>query len=151
MRFKTVADVLHWVEGFHRQVQAELTGKWAETGDERIRMLLAYLADHEQRLTAALEAYEEDAPATILFTWYRNADCPLAMDHDALSEAVSDMDIDEVLACVVRCHNSLIELYETLRDRAEVPSVAEIFASLAAMEASELRRSVRDTNLLKDL
>ena len=151
MRFKTVADVLHWVEGFHRQVQAELTGKWAETGDERIRMLLAYLADHEQKLTAALEACEEDVPAGTLSTWYRDADCPLAMDHAALTKAVSDMDVDEVLACMVRCHNSLIKLYETLRDRAEVPIVAELFASLAAMEASELRRSVRDTNLLKDL
>ena len=47
---KTLHDVILWTQDFHREMSERLQQSAGEASDERVRMLLGYLSQHEQEL-----------------------------------------------------------------------------------------------------
>src|SRR5690606_29900857 len=70
MRFKTIEDVLAWTGVFHDHLAGEYQ-RLSERGEQqRLDLLLKYLADHERLLQRSVERFRDDAPERLRNTWF---------------------------------------------------------------------------------
>ena len=58
MQIETLKDVLHWTREFHQHLSQCLSHCADKNMDERARMILAYLSDHEKALTKVVSGFE---------------------------------------------------------------------------------------------
>lgn len=151
MRFKTVHEILDWTAAFHEQVADLYKAKARGHEQERVGLLLNYLADHEAALRDAIRNYEVDAADRLLETWFDKApDITLPATPDKLGHLITSSETADIVKLAVVYHDQLIELYTTLREQAEVESIRELFDSLASMEKNEKMRMIRDAQHLED-
>ncbi|MBZ2189636.1 hypothetical protein K8B33_11045 [Alcanivorax sp. JB21] len=152
MRFRRIKDVLEWTRRFHNTLANDYDGLARGQEQERVGMLLQYLAEHERALSEALQHYEEDAGAEVLNTWYDQApEIALPPDLDSLSETLERVDTQSVLALALDFHDVLIDMYETFAAKAPTPGVQRLFDSLSSQETREKLRTARDALRLEDL
>lgn len=77
MRFEQVRDALDHVIEYHDELADEYRKLAKQAHDERVRMLLVYLAGHEDKLRQGLERYESGDHRSVLNPWMRNAPDPV--------------------------------------------------------------------------
>src|SRR5690606_16985960 len=78
MRFKTIEEVLEWTGVFHQHLAEEYQRLSRRQEQQRLDMLLNYLADHERLLQQTMERVREDTAYGLLHTWFDKApDIPL--------------------------------------------------------------------------
>jgi len=137
MPSKQVKDILEHIRSFHHRL-SELYEDLSEHGsDERLELLLKYLARHEENFNECLGRYEKDAAKGVLETWLQfAADDTLdeALKHVGLHE---DMDVEEVIRCAMSLDRKVVELYRDLADATAAPRVRELFENLIEMEESK--------------
>lgn len=148
-------SIIDHAREFHEQV-SEYYHRLADAAARtRVRLLLDYMSQHEERLADALTEYEGSAPAKILDTWFQSAG-----DTDALKtvrkqlESVQigpDGDVDEVIEVGVQLSECVLAVYRDLAERAEPDSVRQVFESLLGMEEKAQQQFVRDAERLNDL
>ena len=150
MRFKTVKELLDWIIAFHDHLATLYHDMAKGREQERIGLLLEYLADHQEGLRDRLMDYESDVNR-LLPTWYEQApETPLPGDPAALEEFLALKETHEVVLLAIGFHDQLIHLYQWLRDKAPNDSLRRLFESLADMESHEKIRMVRDALRLED-
>lgn len=150
MRFKRVQDILDWVVIFHDRLATLYHGMAKGREQERIGLLLEYLADHQEGLRDTLLDYAADVNR-LLPTWYEQApETPLPGDPQALADFLEVKQTSEVVNLAIGFHDQLIDLYKWMQDKAPTDSIRELFASLVAMETHEKMRMVRDALRLED-
>ena len=152
MRFRTVQDILEWTRTFHHHLGEAYRELSESSTRERARMLLDYLADHEQALETAIEHYETDAADRLLRTWYQGTrDIPLPKTLEAAREALRDSDTTAIMLKSIEFHDLLIGIYRELVDQAPTDDARALFNSLAEMENHEKMRMVRDAMRFEDI
>ncbi|MZR63907.1 hypothetical protein [Alcanivorax sp. DP30] len=152
MSVETVYDVMELTRKVHHKLAEDLDNCYTVEGRERVRMLLAYLSEHESKLEAVIKQAEQDAVKAILNTWLSDyLDGFAALQHLSAPLECDRGDADAVLAAVLVMHERLIELYRYLADKAPTPSVAELLGSLMELEHSEAMRMARDAGRLNDI
>ena len=150
MRFKRAQDILDWVVVFHDRLATLYHGLAKGREQERIGLLLEYLADHQEGLRDNLMDYETDV-TRLLPTWYEQApETPLPGDVQALVDFLEAQDTAEIVQLAIGFHDQLIDLYKWMQDKAPTDSLRELFANLAEMENHEKMRMVRDAQRLED-
>lgn len=152
MRIETLKDVLKWTELFHKQLSDCLAHCADETESERLKMLLDYLAEHEQVLSDVLVRFEATASANALNTWcYEYLDkypIPLHADCDKPFANASPAD---VMASLAQQHQQVISFYRYLLSRAETPSARELLERLVGLEEHEAKRIMHSANRFEDI
>ncbi|EKF74331.1 ATPase [Alcanivorax hongdengensis A-11-3] len=152
MNVETIADVIHWSREVHRQLAECMERGWQEESRERVRMLMAYISDHERRLDAVLKASEADAGRGTLNTWFYDY---VQANPEAMKMTCSldghTADTNSLLAYVLEMHEVLIRLYRYLAGRAHVETVREELDALLSLEEHEAMRMARDAQRLDDL
>lgn len=152
MSVETVFDVMELTRGIHRQLAENLDRCFPLEGQERVRMLMAYLSDHEARLDKVLKQVEEDTASGTLHTWMRDyLDSYPALKHLTLNIDCDVDSADDLLGKVLDLHEKLIGLYQYLAERTPVEAVREHLQSLMALEQHEAMRMARDGGRLNDL
>lgn len=150
MRFRKIKDVLDWTRTFHSTL-ADDYDKLAEGHErERVGILLAYLAEHERVLGAALQHYEDDEHPSLLETGYA-PDVELPEDLNALCDTLDRLDTAGVLAMAIRFHDLLTGLYRKLSENAPSSQIKDLFENIASQEEHEKLRAVRDAGRLEDM
>lgn len=150
MRFEQVREVLEHVTGFHRELAGEYRRLLGEAHDQRVHMLLAYLADHEDKMAAGLQRYEAEPHGAVLDTWMENApDLSHPEDLEALKRSVDCVSTEQALIVAERIHQTLIEMYRALARQAAMAEERELFESLASGQEAEARRLSRDAARLE--
>ena len=152
MRYKTVKDILDWTAELHRQL-GELAEKAADGPDRaRLKLVVAYLADHEDRLKKAIKGFEEDTSDGVLSTWFDRApDFKLPdLENDAEALANAD-DIEQAVSLVVDFHEQIVGIYSNLAEQTNNERVRELFESLASLEEHDKLRLVRNAHHLRDM
>lgn len=141
MRFEQVKDVLHHVIDFHAVLAADYRTLAKQAHDERVRLLLQYLADHESRMSRGLVRYTEGNAYNVLDTWLQNAP-DLREPHvlEDLRGRLCCTTVEEVSAAAVKIHETLGQMYRQLADE------RELFDALAKFQNAETRRLVRNTS-----
>lgn len=147
MASRQVKDILDHIRACHHKMSEKLTGSGGHQSDERLGLLLKYMARHEQHFDDALADYEKDAAKGVLDTWL-----PF-VNEETLDAALKniefrdDMTPDEIVGAILEFDKSLLELYRELASETSIPHVRELFLNLLEMEENkdhQYARSVLD-------
>lgn len=136
---------------FHRRVSQYYHRLADSTQRGRVKLLLDYMSEHEQRLADCMAQYEVTAPEKILNTWIQIANTTDATKLMADAELVSGMSVDEIVDLGIRFSECVIEVYQQLSSQSEPESVQQVFANLLSLEQKALQQFVRDAGRLADL
>ena len=152
MSVETVFDVMELTRKVHHQLATDLDNCYSVEGKERVRMLLAYLSEHEAKLAQVVKQAEADALSGALNTWLSDyLDGYGALKHLTAPLECDSGDTDALLLAVLGLHERLIALYRYLADKAPTPEVAELLGSLMDLEQHEAMRMARDVGQMGDL
>tara|TARA_R100000656_G_scaffold53482_1_gene42299 strand:+ start:591 stop:1055 length:465 start_codon:yes stop_codon:yes gene_type:complete len=144
-------DALTWAAEFHNRIRDRLRHCSQTASDERLALLLDYLANHEDRLAKIIAAFEREGDLNSLNTWcveYLN-EKPIA-EHKYSDKPLSELDQDQILDFVVFKHSQIIELFKNLLARAAIPSMTELLTNLVELEEHEIKSMVQGANRLSD-
>ncbi|MDR9440467.1 MAG: 2-hydroxyacyl-CoA dehydratase [Halomonas sp.] len=153
MRFHQVKELVVWAADYHRGLAEQYSQLAAGDVNDRVRMALEYLAEHERKMQTELANYleEEGDHRKVLETWFDDpADFPHAPTLDRLTECISCDSVQDVLATALTMHRTLQDLYAHRAERASVEAEREFFASLSTGHEAEVRRIARDMQRLED-
>ncbi|MCQ4318850.1 ATPase [Stutzerimonas stutzeri] len=152
MQVETLGDVLDWTKAAHTSIADCLAHCSQASRQERVRMLLDYLALHERELSRALTLSKQDASPSALHTWcYEYFKKYPIEPHEQCNEDFRDMDTDLVMAKVLAFHEKVMGLYRYLLSRAEVTSSRELLENLLSLEEHEAMRMARDVGRMQDM
>lgn len=135
-----IRDVLGLIRGYHQGLAERLQSLSGHVSDERVCMLLEYMAVHELSFVKTLASYQKDAGEGVLNTWLQ------FVPDDAIGDALSrlefsaEMPAAEILNVVLAFDRALIEMYRELAAESSVPHVQELFANLLDQEERKDRK-----------
>lgn len=152
--FKQIRALLQWVADYHAHLKDMYTARGAiGQPDERLRMALGYVAEHEEKMQEELQKYlsTESSHRTIVDTYFEEPveapDTPL-LEKDADSLAADS--VQAVLKTAMDSHKLLKELYDERARHAVGDTERELFDSLSGHYEAEIRRLVRNMQRLED-
>lgn len=152
MQIETIRDALHWTKEFHQHLSQCLTHCADKNTDERARMMLAYLSDHEKALTQVVSGFEASGDEHALNTWcYEYVHKHPITQHVHCDAPFADLDATQIMAVIVDQHQQVIELYRYLASRANIPSARELLESLQGLEEHEMMRMAQSANRFDDM
>ena len=152
MQIETLKDVLHWTREFHQHLSQCLFHCADKNMDERARMILAYLSDHEKALTKVVSGFETSGDEHALNTYcYEYVAKHPIVRHAHCDAPFAELDATQIMEVIVDQHQQVIELYRYLASRAEIPSAKELMESLWSLEEHEMMRMTQSANRFEDL
>ena len=152
MTIETLKDVLHWTTNFHQKLSDCLTHSTDNNENERAKMLLVYLAEHERELANVVAQFEKNGNTHALNTWcYEFIDKHPLTQHQLDDAIFAKLDATEIMARVVDQHQQVIELYRYLFTRADIPSARALLENLKSLEEHEAMQMSQGANRLSDL
>jgi len=150
-RYKKAIDFIEFVRSLHTDFKNYFEKIIDEINQEKIRMVLGYLAEHENRMVETLNYYKEGLGKGIEDTWYQFIDLPdkpSCLKNFAFDK---DMSIDDVLELVSKVDNCLINLYKKLSEISVSAETQKVFENLAELEKNELRRIIHNIQKVTEL
>ncbi len=129
-----VKNILDNIRGYHRSLAKQLESLESHESDERIQLLLEYMARHEDNFEKTLAGYKLDTATGILNTWLKY------VPDDAIADSLKhlkfrdEMSADEILRVVLTFDQALIDLYSELAGETAIPRVQELFGKVLALE-----------------
>jgi len=152
MEIKTFRDLIDWTRNLHHQTSSCLAHCATEHEEERARILLDYLATHETELEKTVEGFENDGDARALGTWiYDYLTHKPIKTHRTCDSPYTKLDFNGIAKEVFDFHDQVIELYQYLADRAEIPEAREMAENLLALERHEAMRIAREVGRMQDV
>lgn len=152
MQVENLRDVLKWTREAHQLMASCMQHCVGENESARAKLLLDYLADHEQKLVGVLEEFEKTANASALNTW-----CIEFLDkhpitrHKKCEIPFAELSADEIHLEVMHQHGQIIELYRYLLNHADIPEAQGLLEQLLSLEEHEATRMSQAANRLHDL
>lgn len=120
MEPKTLGNILDETEAFHERLVAHLKRCTEQCENERERMLLDFITDHEQWLSSSLEGLQREQHDSALNTWfYEYTDRHAVLFSKPEEIAFNKMSYDEICEKIRNINNDIIDLYQHLKERAE--------------------------------
>ncbi|MEQ9022789.1 MAG: ATPase [Pseudomonadales bacterium] len=152
MEIKTFIDLIEWTRKLHAKLAECLAHCASRHSDERAAMLLEYLASHESEMEKMVVTFERQANPKAAGTYvYDYIPHNPITAHLVCDEHYTKLDADGISAEVFDFHEQIINLYQTLKGKAEIPEAAELMQSLLDMEEHETKRLVRQVERMDDL
>lgn len=152
MQIETLKDVLHWTKEFHQHLSHCLSHCAEKHTDERAKMMLAYLSEHEKTLTDVVGGFEKSGNENALNTWcYEYASHHPITLHAHCDAPFADLDTAQIMEVIVDQHRQVIELYRYLASRADIPSAKDLLETLHSLEQHEVMRMSQSSNRFTDL
>lgn len=151
MQFRQVREILEWIQTIHERLAQRYSRLADQSTNERVTLMLEYLADHETALQNALEAYETDAADGLLNTWFDQApelEFPASLTE--LKINLQDASVMDIVKIAISSHDFLMGIYRELSDLTDAETVREIFSNLLELEQHEAMNTVRDAQRLQD-
>lgn len=152
MTLESIKDILDWTKQLHEELAEVYRRSSGENEDEKTRLLMNYVADHQQRLADAIANYEKDPGVTLMDSWIQDyvEKNPFMQGWRSFMN-LSGMNFDQVLDNTVKAHQQLISLYEELAEASKTERMKELFENLQNLEQHELMRMVHTTERFSDI
>ncbi|MEE8057762.1 MAG: hypothetical protein V3T17_08010 [Pseudomonadales bacterium] len=149
--FETAQDVLNNARELHHRAGELYRQMRDDSKDDRARMLLNFMSEHEQRMETSLARYEQHAPQSVLQTWMQyTLEEPPELFIQRLG-ITAEMTIDDITALGQKVDNYLVDLFEEVTETAATNELKEVFQNLVAMEEEEKHSLTRAANSLWEL
>jgi len=132
MPYEQVRTIMGRAQRFHRKL-SEFYQKLDETTpeeQERMKLVLQYLQEHENKLERQLCDFEKDARPNAMDTWVQfppDEDLEKIFDPSRLKP---DMSINDIVVLTLEFDNTLLKFYERARDVASTREIGEMFDQL---------------------
>lgn len=152
MQIETLKDILHWTKEFHQHLSQCLSHCADKNTDERAKMILVYLADHEASLMKVINSFETSGDEHALNTWcYEYVNKQPIVQNVYCDSPFAELDAVQIMEVIVDQHQQVIQLYRYLASQAVTPSAQEMLESLKSLEEHEMMRMVQSTNRFSDM
>jgi rubrerythrin len=132
--------MLDQVADYHGQLANYYSQLSDDAAQQRVKMLLDYMASHEINLQGSLAAYEEDASRQILNTYVDCKQCDDVLVTCQQMPIEPEMSVDGVIKAAMDVDRCLLRFYREVAENAEPESVRDVFRNLVEMEEAELRK-----------
>jgi hypothetical protein len=152
MEIKTFEDLIDWTRQLHAHLSRCLQESAKLNNDERASALLDYLAEHEALLEKAVREFEKQADPKAMHTRmydYLNHK-PIRASADSYTHYAS-MPFADIAQEVFRFHDQVIDLYDSLIGKAEIPEAKSLLEDLLALEEHEAMRLASQIGRMEDL
>lgn len=151
MASEQVETVLKHAHTFHEHVSQLYARLAKRTKNERARLLLNSMHEHEARQANALQEFLKDAPRSVLHTWLKASTDSKALVRRLEPHLDSNATVDELIELGTELCDELIKVYEELASRGEPESVREFFQNFLDEERQEEREFVKQAARCQDL
>ena len=154
MDIKSFEDLIEWARELHAHLSRCLSECSTKNKEERARALLTYLSDHEaelERITAEFEKHADSRALKTRLYDYLNDEHKAIKTHRTCDDHYASLDFDSIVREVFDFHDQLIDLYDSLAGKAEIPEAKELAESLRAMEENEAMRLARQIGMMDDV
>ena len=152
MEIKTFEDLIDWTRQMHRHLARCLHDSASLNKDERASALLDYVASHETLLEKAVSEFEEQADPkamkTRLYDYLNHK--PIKADQ-ASDTHYADMGFKDIAREIFQFHDQVMDLYDSLIGKAEIPEAKSLLEDLLALEKHEAMRLSSQINRMDDL
>ena len=152
MESETFAEVLEWTRQLHTDL-AEALGRCArKNADERARMLLNYLAEHEVEMATSVAAFASRADAQALETHVSHYISHKVIKSEHICALPYDtMGFDDISQAVFGLHDDVLDLYRTLLEKADIPELSTLLEGLVQLEEQQVMLMVTQAGRMNDL
>ena len=152
MKVENLKDIINWTRESHESLAKCMKRCANENENSRARLLLSYLAEHEEKLSTVLDEFNKSGNENALNTWcIEYLDKNPVILHKDDDKPFAEMTADEIMGTISRHHQIIIELYKDLLRQAEIPEAKELFEQLVSLEEHEVMRMAQAANRLGDL
>jgi len=151
MRFKKTRDVLEHIRQFHLEVSNTYQRVSDDTDKERLKLLLNYISEREQKLANAISVFTERTSDQVLDTWfqYTSDDTPIQRLLD--SDMSPDMTPDDLMRVTLQIADHFIALYGDVVAAADTDEIRTVFQNLQNEEQKEKEKVARNFQMFMDL
>jgi hypothetical protein len=138
-------DVLEEARRFHGELAREYARWSGKVDNDRGRLLLEYMSQHQKKMVEALKEYEEEASSEALGSWFKIA--PDLPADEWLQELDFRPDMDEaaIMDAVRQMDQLIIDAFERMPERVNGEDAAEAARKLHQLELEESTRASRAT------
>ena len=152
MDIKTFGELIDWTRDLHQHLARCLAHCATLHEEERAKALLEYLSAHELELAKIVDEFEHQSANNTLETRvYDYLQHNPIQTHRTCDEHYAKQDFQGIYREVMDFHNQVMELYQTMSGRAEIPEAKELFEALLTMERNESMRLARQIGRMDDL
>lgn len=152
MEIKTFSDLIDWTRQLHGHLAKCLAHCASKNEEERARLLLDYLAEHEGKMERMVSAFEAQAEPKVMKTYiYDYLSHQPIQSHRTCDAPYAQLGFDDICQEVFDYHQQIIELYRDIEARADIPEAKALLGSLLAMEEHEAMRLSRQTGRMSDI
>lgn len=149
--FSQVRELLKHNQQLHTRTAVFYEDLSKETDSERVKMLLALLAKHEQDLAHELKNYLQQAPDKILNTYFQfdhehNVDALFSLDFPP-----ADISPEQVQKTASQIDDYLCALYQEMLEAADCELVKELFENLYQHIQEQKKRLSTDIYSMYDM
>jgi len=141
--------------GHLREVHQELAAHYHRLAESqqtpRLKMLLDYLGEHEDRLVHTLSEYGKGTDSGTLESWNQWLNDPDPAEVIASVDLPDNPTEDDIADAAIKVSQSLIDFYRSIADDSVPDRVSEALHHLIALEEGSLKQVARDTGRLRDL
>lgn len=131
MEPKTLETILEETEAFHQRLVRHLQHCTEKHPNERERMLLHFITDHEHWLASSLEALDRQQYEGALNTWYYEyTDRHAVLFSNPEDIPFHQMDYEDIAEKIRTINNDIIDLFEYLKGRSESGATEEAMDEL---------------------
>ncbi len=150
--FKQARDVLDYAKNFHHELSNYYRSLNDKTDQVRVKMLLDYLAVHEEKLETNIKRIEENVSGKVLETWFKYTLCEdLRKELANMIYKIGDVSVEEIIRMAIQLDDCLIKIYKKIAANSDIPEVREIFQNLSELEDHQKRRFVMDSTRMYDM
>ncbi len=134
--YENVGHVLSVLSDMHEQIGQVLGELGHQAADERRKLNLEYLAEHQSRRATALVSYQQNADPTLLEQWFQ---IPFPEEPSDLIASLQTRESDQLSIDSLVCEidTFMDRLLPHLRDRAETRNAKALFDDLMEIESRE--------------
>lgn len=151
MNIERCEDLIDWTARAHARLSLCMAQASEGRSDSLARMLLDYLAEHEQELSGTVARIRESADPRALQTRLQGAVQADQLTLDLDEEVYAQMNVDQIAGEIFAIHNRIIDLYLSLADRSGLGSARALLGEMHQLEERETMRLAQQVNRMHEL
>ncbi|WP_417567291.1 ATPase [Marinobacter sp.] len=152
MEIKTFEDLIDWTRQLHAHLARCLHESAGRNKDERASALLDYLSSHESLLEKAVSEFEKQAdPKAMKTRLYDYLNHKPIKANQACDIRYADLDFKDIAREIFQFHDQVMDLYDSLIGKAEIPEAKSLLEDLLALEEHEAMRLASQIGRMDDL
>lgn len=152
MEIKTFADLIDWTRQLHAHLARCLKESAEQHPNERASALLDYISTHESLLEKAVAEYEKQADPKAMNTRLYDYGVHKPIERNRTCDIhYKDLDFAGIEKEIFDFHDQVMDLYDSLIGKAEIPEAKALLEDLKSLEEHEAMRLASQIGRMDDV